>query len=402
MEILPALKENRIVGASYFTKDERIVIWDGTILRCQHNRQSSKCKDCGGGSICEHGKERCKCKHCGGGSICEHDKIRSSCVNCKGGSICNHRKIRSKCKQCMGGSICGHGKERNRCIRCGGGSICIHNILKSVCKHCGGGSICSHKRQRSLCKQCGGGCICKHGNVRSRCKQCGGASICIHMRLRANCKLCFGGNICMHNKRKEYCKPCGGSALCKSEWCETSARKKYDKYCLSCYVNNPENKDKPIVKNYKTKERHVADYIKETFPNYDWICDKKIQDGCSLRRPDLMLDLLTHVIIVEVDENQHSEYNNLCNNLRTMQISQDLAHRPVVFIRFNPDEYIINGEKVPSCFYINKGGICVISNKKMEQWNKRLQILKEEIIKYINIDICSLKTIQNVYLFYNN
>ena len=30
--------------------------------KCQHNRQRSACKDCGGASICEHNRERSACK----------------------------------------------------------------------------------------------------------------------------------------------------------------------------------------------------------------------------------------------------------------------------------------------------------------------------------------------------
>ena len=38
---------------------------------CEHGRQRSRCKDCGGSSICTHGRERSKCKDCGGSSICK-------------------------------------------------------------------------------------------------------------------------------------------------------------------------------------------------------------------------------------------------------------------------------------------------------------------------------------------
>lgn len=199
---------------------------------------------------------------------------------------------------------------------------------------------------------------------------------------------------------RSYCKECGGSALCKSSWCETFRNKKYEGYCLVCFVNNPENAGKPVVRNYKTKERHVVAYIQEIFPDFQWVHDKKIQGGCSQRRPDLMLDLLTHVIVVEIDEGQHNDYDSLCESMRTMQLSQDNAHRPTVFIRFNPDSYILKDQKVPSCFTINKLGICVVSKRQTKQWNERLQRLKEEIQKWIPADACN-KTIRQVYLFYD-
>ena len=35
--------------------------------KCEHGRQRSQCKDCGGGSFCEHGRQRRHCKDCGSG-----------------------------------------------------------------------------------------------------------------------------------------------------------------------------------------------------------------------------------------------------------------------------------------------------------------------------------------------
>jgi hypothetical protein len=67
----------------------------------------------------------------------------------------------------------------------------------------------------------------------------------------------------------------------------------------------------------------------------------------------LLLDLGYQVIIIEVDENQHTEYDCSCENKRTMQLSQDLGHRPIVFIRFNPDDYEKDGTSVTSCWFVN-------------------------------------------------
>ena len=32
--------------------------------KCEHNKQKSRCKDCGGASICEHNKQKSRCKDC--------------------------------------------------------------------------------------------------------------------------------------------------------------------------------------------------------------------------------------------------------------------------------------------------------------------------------------------------
>jgi hypothetical protein len=56
--------------------------------KCEHDREKSKCKQCGGSNICKHGRQKAQCKECEGGSICEHNRIKSTCKECGGGSIC--------------------------------------------------------------------------------------------------------------------------------------------------------------------------------------------------------------------------------------------------------------------------------------------------------------------------
>lgn len=185
--------------------------------------------------------------------------------------------------------------------------------------------------------------------------------------------------------------------MCKNEWCDTSGSKKYGMYCMPCFVNNPENNDNPIKRNYKTKEKDVVDKIKESFPDFTWISDKRVLDGCSKRRPDLLLDLGSHIIILEIDENKHDSYECSCENKRLMEISQDVEHRPIVMIRFNPDAYIDeNGKNVSSCWKLNKLG--VLSVEKVKEWEYRIKCLKDQIQYWINNP--TDKTIEVVQLFY--
>jgi hypothetical protein len=122
--------------------------------KCEHNKQKSTCRDCGGSSFCIHNKEKSKCKECGGASICEHNKEKSKCKECGGTSICKHNRIKSQCKECGGGSICDHNRIKSTCKACNGSQICNHNKIKSTCKDCKGGSICIHNKQKSKCKEC--------------------------------------------------------------------------------------------------------------------------------------------------------------------------------------------------------------------------------------------------------
>ena len=69
-------------------------------IKCEHNRQKSQCKECGGSQICEHNKRKSQCKECGGVSICEHNRERSKCKECGGVGICEHNRQKSRCKEC--------------------------------------------------------------------------------------------------------------------------------------------------------------------------------------------------------------------------------------------------------------------------------------------------------------
>ena len=116
------------------------------------------------------------------------------------------------------------------------------------------------------------------------------------------------------------------------------------------------------------------------------------------KRPDLRLDLGSHVLMVEVDEKQHKPYGCSCDNKRTMLLSQDVGHRPLIFIRFNPDQYIDkDGTKVPSCWKHGKDGIIRIQNDK--DWGFRLGVLSEQIEYWI--ENSTDKLVEVVELFYS-
>lgn len=264
---------------------------------------------------------------------------------------------------------CEHGRDKYICKDCGGAGICVHGIQKYYCKACCGGAYCKHGVQKHVCIECGGIGVCKHGIQKYTCKACGGSSF------------------CEHDIRKSHCKDCGGSVLCKSSWCETRGNnKKYEGYCMPCFINNPENAWKPAARNHKTKEVAVVDYIREIYPDFDWVADKRVQDGCSRRRPDLLLDLGSHIIIIEIDENKHTDYGTTCEVTRLNELSSDLHHRPIVLIRFNPDAYVgTDGKRVSSCWRLNKKGVMSVATTKKDEWIHRL----EEVVKEIERSIAN-------------
>ena len=299
--------------------------------------------------------------------ICIHNRRRFLCVECKGGGICfdeTHNdtpRRKDRCKMCNGNSICPHGSEKNNCVPCGGVSICEHGKRRRRCPICNPNSkeLCPCGKSIVGCEKCCEKCPC--GKLPSRCK--------IH----------------------------GGSQLCKAPHCETRGINKYDGYCLPCCIHYcPEIQ---VSRNFKTKENDVVQRVLEKYPDFNWIADKKIQDGCSKRRPDLLLDFGSHVIIVEVDENKHTTYDCSCQNKRLMEISQDIGHKPVVFIRFNPDAYVNQeGKKVTSCWRINGYGVLDISKSKRDEWHTRIDMLLQQLEYWINN--IPHKTVEIVELFY--
>jgi hypothetical protein len=189
------------------------------------------------------------------------------------------------------------------------------------------------------------------------------------------------------------------SKKCSSEWCTNrSYSSKYEGYCMYCFIHL--FPDKPASRNYKTKETTVAEHVLAHFPSMTWTTDTRVQDGCSRRRPDLLLDLGYQVVIIEVDENQHNNYDCSCENKRIMELSQDVGHRPIIFIRFNPDQYIQrDGVKIKSCWSINAQGISTVNKNDSKEWKKRLQQLSEQLQYWV--DNKTDKTVEIIQLYYD-
>jgi len=130
-----------------------------------------------------------------------------------------------------------------------------------------------------------------------------------------------------------------------------------------------------MPKRFKSKQNYIDDFLTENL-SVNFVYDKAIEGGCSKRRPDWLIDMLTHSIIIECDENQHTNYS--CDNKRTMELFTDLGNRPLIMIRFNPDKYKINDNVINGCFKFNKSAIV-----PTEEWGNRKGKLVETIEYYI-------------------
>jgi hypothetical protein len=85
-----------------------------------------------------------------------------------------------------------------------------------------------------------------------------------------------------------------------------------------------------------------------------------------------------------------------------MEISKDLGHRPIIFIRFNPDEYYSGETKIQSCWGYDKKGLCKIKPKYMSKWNERLTTLKQQIEYWSNPLNKTSKTLEVIQLYFDN
>ncbi len=185
----------------------------------------------------------------------------------------------------------------------------------------------------------------------------------------------------------------------KCSFCNlNSANQKYKPLCATCY--HFQNPNSSVVRNYKIKENTIMRFVKDKYPNI--ILDSVIAGGCSKRRPDGLLEFDGFSIIIEIDENAHKSYEDICENKRLMEIYKDLGFRPLRVIRFNPDSYTnSNGEKIKSIFSIDKESkkLKVKSKKELES---RVSILLETIEKAINnFSPDDSKSVNIEYLFFN-
>lgn len=215
---------------------------------------------------------------------------------------------------------------------------------------------------------------------------------------------CYGNpgdsirNYCASHKKEGMVDKVNINKMCLTSLCLShSSNPLYEGYCVKCFMNLfPE---KPLARNFKTKEREVVQFILKKYPGYKWSFDKVIEGGNSKRRPDVFLELEDKVLIIDIDENQHIGYDCSCENKRIMELSQDVKHKDMIFIRFNPDGYKTKTKLIKSCWTISKTGMCVLIPERKTEWDKRLDILQEQIDYWTKYN--SNKNIEIIHLFYD-
>jgi hypothetical protein len=95
---------------------------------------------------------------------------------------------------------------------------------------------------------------------------------------------------------------------------------------------------------YHFKEQIVKDFL--TTNGVQFIHDKRVNPNGSLFRPDFLIITKFGYLVIEIDERQHKNtgYDLTLEDSRMQQIYRDVQlnspNNQVLFIRFNPDEYI--------------------------------------------------------------
>jgi hypothetical protein len=373
IENLPVFKKDRIVNTKYMYNNE-IRIWDGKYLRCIHMHLKTTCKQCEGTAFCKHKKQKTQCKKCKGANFCKHKKSKYKCRICCPENFCEHKKRKDQCNICLGNLYCEHKKQKYQCNICCPENFCEHEKRKDQCRKCNGSAFCEHGKWKHYCYDCGGSSICEHKKIRHSCRECNEICFCKHDRWKKSCYICA-------KDKKVFCENC------KFIYIKNCP---YFPLCFACHCYKYPNEKVP--RRYLMKQNYIYNFLKNL--NEDFIYNKSVANGSSRKIPDFLFDKITHSIIIEIDENQHKNYK--CEEKRSMQLFKDLKNRPLVMIRFNPDEYIENNLKIGSMFNFNELNHITVNN---EEFERRIEIFLE-ILK-INLENIPDKEYTEIILFYN-
>ena len=141
--------------------------------------------------------------------------------------------------------------------------------------------------------------------------------------------------------------------------------------------------DPTMVKSFKlAKQKEIKTLLDNKGYKYK-LYDRIIDSQCTLQRPDFMFECAGYCVVLECDENAHSNYGSKCERNRMINISQALGIK-TIFIRYNPDKF--KSDKITK------------ELTKMQRQIKLLKVLDEMLKK----DHEKLEFLSVVYLFYDN
>ena len=171
-----------------------------------------------------------------------------------------------------------------------------------------------------------------------------------------------------------------------TKYCLSHSPKQYEinikRLCKYCDILE---ESKFICNNCKKishkKEWSIVRYLRKVIDTKFEYDSSKMLNGCSKKRPDIYFELSKHCVIVEIDENQHKTYEDICECARINEIVNGIGGKSVIIIRYNPDIVRNNGKEI------------ILTNK--ERLDTLVKIIKEELVK--DYDKFIVKTIQIYY-----
>ena len=102
------------------------------------------------------------------------------------------------------------------------------------------------------------------------------------------------------------------------------------------------------MKKYKkVKEKRILRILTESYKTPSEY-NKRVDYTCGKRNSEekeIGYDYNTHKVYVEIDENQHKSYCELGEINRMKNIFMSDGGQKIVFLRYNPDNYYVNGKK---------------------------------------------------------
>ena len=269
---------------------------------------------------------------------------------------CRHKK--EICKKCSTRAYYSLGKIPTHCGK--HRTDTMRDVVSRMCKKCGETQATFGFSKGNLyCKNCK---TEKMKNITSRmCENCGEHQPTFNYKGIKPPRFCCGCKIDgMVDVINPMCKSCGLMIVNKKPY-----------LCSYC---KPDSKLRQ-----KTKEMRVVNYLIKK--EIRFFHNKSVGFVCGNYRPDIKIDCGTHFIIVEIDEDQHRQYQESCEVARMVNITQ-AEGLPCVFIRYNPDVFRVKGKV------------------KKVHTNTRLELLTNTIEEMMNV--YPNQNMSVVRLFYNN
>ena len=127
--------------------------------------------------------------------------------------------------------------------------------------------------------------------------------------------------------------------------------------------------------------------------------DTGVDGRCKGKRPDLLCDFGSYVLILEVDENQHLQNCQSSEKAKMNEIWDQLDHKPLGYVRFNPDEYTdSDGVMQPSAFvtYRVSTGEKRVKATNSGQFEERMGRLAEVVEDMVNNEVVGVQ-----FLYYD-